>query len=88
MVSQLIERLAAYISKMEFQNKDFDLDKPVQYNEIRKEMEKFYDDIFGPVCLPYIFENELTQEKEKFWKKYFYKENEKIRKSHVRIQEN
>ena len=49
MVFQLIECLAAFKSKMEYQDKDFDADKPVQY----KEMAKFYDDVFGPVCLPY-----------------------------------
>ena len=49
MVFQLIECLAAFKSKMEYQDKDFDADKPVQY----KEMAKLYDDVFGPVCLPY-----------------------------------
>ena len=33
MVSQLIECLAAYKSKMEYQNKDFDVDRLVQYKE-------------------------------------------------------
>ena len=36
MVSQLIECLAAYKSRMEYQNKDFNADKPVQYKEIRR----------------------------------------------------
>ena len=33
MVSRLIECLAAYKSKMEYQNKDFDVDRLVQYKE-------------------------------------------------------
>ena len=33
MVSQLIECLAACKSKMEYQNKDFDVDRLVQYKE-------------------------------------------------------
>ena len=53
MVSQLIECLAAYKSRMEYQSKDFDADRPVKYTEIRREMAKLYDDVFGPVCLPY-----------------------------------
>ena len=72
---------------MEYQNKDFDADRPVQYNEIRREMAKLYDDVFGPVCLPYRDKNEITQEEEKPWQIYFKEENEKIRKGHVRIQE-
>ena len=43
MVSQLTEWLAAYKSKMEYYNKDFDADRPVQYKEIRREMAKVYD---------------------------------------------
>ena len=54
MVSQLIECLAAYEFRMEYQNKDFDAERPVQYKEIRREIEKLYDDVFGPVCLLYI----------------------------------
>ena len=54
MVSQLIECLAAYKFRMEYQNKDFDAERPVQYKEIRREIEKLYDDVFGPVCLLYI----------------------------------
>ena len=44
---QLIECLAAYKSKMEYQNKDFDTDRPVQYKEIRREMAKLYDKVFN-----------------------------------------
>ena len=53
MVSQLIECLAAYKFRMEYQSNDFDADRPVQYTEIRREMAKLYDDVFGPVFLPY-----------------------------------
>ena len=60
MVSQIIECLTAYKSRMEHQNKDFDAGRPVQYKEMRKEMAKVYDDVFGPVCLPYRDKSELT----------------------------
>ena len=39
------------MEKMEYQNKDFDGDRPVQYKEIRIEMANLYD-VFGPVSLP------------------------------------
>ena len=54
MVSQLTECLAAYKFRMEYQNKDFDAERPVQHKEIRREIEKLYDDVFGPVYLLYI----------------------------------
>ena len=83
MIFQLIECLAAYKSKMEYQNKDFGADRPVQYRKIRREMAKLYDDVFGPVCLPYKDKNE----EEKLFQIHFKEENEKTRKDHVRIQE-
>ena len=52
MVSQFIQTLAAYKSKIEYQNKYFDAGRPAQYKE-RGEMAKLYDDVFGPVCLPH-----------------------------------
>ena len=50
-------------------------------------MAKLYDDVFRPVCLPYRDKNEITHEEEKLWQIHFKEETEKIRKSHVRIQE-
>ena len=72
---------------MEYQNKGFDADRPVQYKEIRRQMAKLYDDVFGPVCLPYRDKNEMTQEEEKLWQMYFKDENEKVTKGYVKIQE-
>ena len=86
MVSQLTECLAAYKSRIEYQNNDFDVDRLVQHKEIRREMAKLYDDIFEPVCLSYRDKKEITLEKQKLWQIY-KEENEKIRKGHVRIQE-
>ena len=40
MVSQIIECLTAYKFKMEYQNKGFDVGRPAQYKEMRKEMPK------------------------------------------------
>ena len=87
MVSELIECLAAYKSRMEYQNKDFDADRPAQYKEIRREMAKPYDNVFEPVCLPYRDKSKINQEEQKLWQIYFEEENEKMRKGHVRIQE-
>ena len=39
-------------------------------------MAKLYDDVFGPVCLPYRDKNEITQEEEKFWQIFFKEEDE------------
>ena len=50
---------------MEYQNQGFDADMPVQYKEIRKEMAKLYNDVFGPIYLPYRDKNEITQEEQK-----------------------
>ena len=50
-------------------------------------MAKLYDDVFGPVCLPYRDKNEITQEEEKFWQIFFKEEDEQIWKGHVGIQE-
>ena len=50
-------------------------------------MAKLYDDVFGPVCLPYRDKNEMTQEEEKLWQMYFKDENEKVTKGYVKIQE-
>ena len=41
---------------MEFQNKDFNTDKPRQYEKMRKEIAKTNDryvEYFGPVSLPF-----------------------------------
>ena len=50
-------------------------------------MAKLYNDVFGPVCLPYRDKNETIQEEQKLWQIYFKEENENIRKGHVRIQQ-
>ena len=52
---------------MEYQNKDFDVNRPVQYQEIRREIGKFYGDIFRPICWPY-------RDKNKNFGKLHYKE--------------
>ena len=52
---------------MEYQNQDFDVNRPVQCQEISREMGKFYGDIFRPICLPY-------RDKNKIFRKLHYKE--------------
>ena len=53
MVSQLIECLVAYKSKKEYQNKDSDAERAVQYKETRRKMGKLDYDVFGTLCLLY-----------------------------------
>ena len=60
--------------------------RPVKNKEIRKEMAKLYD-VFGPVGLLYRDQSEITQDKQKLWQIYFKEGNGKIKKGHVRIQE-
>ena len=76
MVSQLIKCLAAYKSKMEYHKKDFDVERPVQYKEIKREMAKLY--VFGPVCLHIEIKTKLTPEEMRLWQTYFQEENEKL----------
>ena len=42
----------AYESKMEQRDTVFDADRHVQYEEMRREMTKLYDDVFRSVSLP------------------------------------
>ena len=55
LVEKLIKSLSDLKTRMEFMNKDFNGDKPRQYEEIRKEMERIYCSIdikmFGPVSV-------------------------------------
>ena len=44
MISQLIDRLLEYKSKMEYRSLDFDADKQIQYQELRVEMGRIYAD--------------------------------------------
>ena len=71
MISQLIDRLLEYRSKMEYRSLDFDTDKQIQYQELRVEMAGIYADdvsLFGPVtsiALPDNFDILLKEEKNK-----------------------
>ena len=52
LIDNLIKSLSDFKTRMEFMNKDFNADKPRQYEEIRKEMARIYSSvdikIFGP----------------------------------------
>ena len=72
MISQLIDCLLEYKSKMEYRNLDFDADKQIHYQELRVEMAKIYADddvsLFGPVAsiaLPDNFDILSKEEKNK-----------------------
>ena len=71
MISQLIDCLLEYKSKMEYRSLDFDTDKQIQYQELRVEMARIYADdvsLFGPVtsiALPDNFDILSKEEKNK-----------------------
>ena len=71
MISQLIDRLLEYKSKMEYRSLDLDTDKQIQYQELRVEMARIYADdvsLFGPVtsiALPDNFDILSKKEKNK-----------------------
>lgn len=52
MVSQIIECLRLMNPKWNIETV-FDADRHVQYEEMRREMTKLYDDVFRSVSLPY-----------------------------------
>ena len=91
-VSQLIDCLLEYKTKMGYRNLDFDTDKQIQYQELRVEMAKLHVDseyMFGPVVavkLPGDFETRLKEEKAKA--KHDVKESkDMIRKGQKRVME-
>ena len=91
-VSQLIDCLLEYKTKMAYRNLDFDADKQIQYQELRVEMAKLHVDseyMFGPVVavkLPDDFETRSKEEKAKA--KHDVKESkDMIRKGQKRVME-
>ena len=91
-VSQLIDCLLEYKTKMAYRNLDFDADKQIQYQELRVEMAKLHVDseyMFGPlvaVKLPDDFETRSKEEKAKA--KHDVKESkDMIRKGQKRVME-
>lgn len=71
MISQLINCLLEYKSKMEYRRLDFDTDKQIKYQKLRVEVARIYaDDVsrFGPVtsiALPDNFDILSKEEKNK-----------------------
>jgi hypothetical protein len=69
MISNLITCLLEYKVACEYKNIDFDADKPCQYNNMREEMAKIYQDdeeLFGPYSLIVIPENSSKEEKKAY----------------------
>ena len=90
MVSDLLICLKGYKTKMEFQGLDFDGDRPAQYQHVRKEMAKIYDNgCFGPVEIsaPPASLGELTSEEKDDFSKRKQAERSCIKKGHQRILE-
>ena len=66
-VSQLIDCLLEYKTKMAYRNLDFDADKQIQYQELRVEMAKLHVDseyMFGPVVAVKFSDDFETRSKE------------------------
>lgn len=90
MISQFIDCLLEYKSKMEYRSLDFDADKQIKYQELQVEMAKIYADdnvsLFGPVAsiaLPDNFDILSKEEKNKVKnrvrvKRFDYQRSEEI----------
>ena len=84
MVSQIIEFLTVNESKMEFQNKDFDKDRSVQYKETTRELTK-HDDLSGPAWLPYRDKSKKLRQKRSFDKYILKKKMKRLEKALLKL---
>ena len=65
MIENLIKSIETYKAMMEYQGKDFDADKTVQYGKVRKMMAEIYEEeLFGLAEDPVLPENFCTLSKE------------------------
>ena len=68
LAEDLLKALGNFTTVMEFQNKDFNADKPRQYEEVRNEIVKInerYVEYSGPVSLP-LFPIDMDHEEIRF----------------------
>lgn len=90
MVEDLISCLADYKAKMEYQNLDFDANRPLQIKEVRMEMAKKYESgEFGPVTVtpPKKPLTELSVNEKTAHLKGKRFENGQVQKGHQHVQE-
>eukprot|EP00112_Aurelia_sp_Birch-Aquarium-sp1_P012165 Seg2556.3 transcript_id=Seg2556.3/GoldUCD/mRNA.D3Y31 product="hypothetical protein" protein_id=Seg2556.3/GoldUCD/D3Y31 len=92
-VSNLLICLQDYKTKLAYQGLDFDVDRPLQYIMLRKEMAKIYESedplLFGPIeiCTSDVSMDELSKEGKEALHAKKRKENDLISWGHARIQE-
>ena len=90
LVNDLLNALSNFKSTMEFKSKDFNADKPRQYEEVRKEIVRIDSDnekYFGPVDLPTL-PSDIDDENEiQLIECQRKKANESIRQEYKRIME-
>ena len=90
MHTALIECLANYKVHCEFNNTDFDADKALQYQVLRKEMARRYsneDYPFGPVEVSEKRAGELNDDEKKIYNDLLKKEQKEIAQGYNRILE-
>ena len=90
MVEDLVNCLAEYKAKMEYQSLDFDADRPQQIKEVRMEMAKKYENgEFGLVTVtpPKKPLTEMSVDEKIVYLKNKKMENGQIQKGHQRVQE-
>ena len=92
MVSQLIDCLLNYKSKMAYRSLDFDADKQIQYQELRVEMAKLHIDeefMFGPVVASHLPDDydTLSEEDKAKAKKRVKDSRDMITKGQKRVME-
>ena len=66
LAEDLLKAFSNFKAVMEFQNKDFNVDKPRQYEEVTKEIVKMTErpvEYFGSVSLP-LFPSDMDEEEE------------------------
>ena len=72
---------------MEYRNKDFNVERPAKYKEMKSEIAELYGNVFLSVCCRK--RQKRNNRKNRNLGNYYFKEgNEKFRKNHVKIQEN
>ena len=90
LVNDLLNALSNFKSTMEFKSKDFNADKPRQYEEVRKEIVRIDSDnekYFGPVDLPTLLSDIDDENEIHLIECQRKKANESIRQGYKRIME-
>ena len=92
MIENLIVSLQSYKTQMEYQNVDFDGDRPAQYSWLRDEMSKLYKEdtsIFGPTSptAPSASWSTMSKKEKEAYTKQNKSESELVKKGYARVRE-